>query len=42
MRACAFRSTDPGCGCQGGRCSLRHGVIVSHLDCFNCLRTYGA
>jgi hypothetical protein len=40
MRACIFRSTDPGCGCAGGRCSLRRGAVVSHLDCFDCLRRY--
>jgi len=42
MRACAFRSTGSGCGCAGGRCSLRRGSFVSHLDCFDCLRRYPA
>ena len=40
MKACPFRSTDPGCGCAGGRCSLRRGSVVSHPDCFDCLRRY--
>ncbi len=38
--ACPFRSTGPGCGCSGARCSLRAGAVVSHLDCFACLRRY--
>lgn len=37
MNACPFRSTE-GCGCSGARCALRGGAIVSHLDCFACLR----
>ena len=41
MRCCPFRSTDPGCGCSGGRCALRRGAIVSHRDCFDCLSRYG-
>ncbi len=40
MRECPFRSTDSGCGCAGGRCSLRRGAIVSHPDCFDCLQRY--
>ena len=40
MKACLFRSTDPTCGCAGGRCALRHGVGVSHVDCMDCLRRY--
>jgi hypothetical protein len=40
VKACPFRSTGPDCGCQGGRCSLRQGAIVSHLDCFDCVRKY--
>lgn len=39
MKACLFRSTPPGC-CSGGRCGLRRGARVSHLDCFACLRQY--
>jgi hypothetical protein len=42
MRACPFRSIDTGCGCAGGRCSLRHGAVVSHRDCMDCLRRYPA
>jgi len=40
MRRCPWRSIE-GCGCNGARCSLRS-AIVSHLDCLNCVRTYGA
>lgn len=46
MKACAFRSTDPPCGCSGAWCSLRQDQagrrpsIVSHHDCFDCLRRY--
>jgi hypothetical protein len=40
MKACSFRSSGPGCGCAGGRCALRLGALVSHLDCFDCLRRY--
>jgi hypothetical protein len=40
MNACEFRSTDPTCGCTGGRCGLRAGVAVGHLDCFECIRRY--
>jgi phage-related protein len=36
MHACPFRSVDPGCGCNGGRCADRGGSIVSHIDCFAC------
>jgi hypothetical protein len=41
MNACPFRSRGPGCGCAGGRCALRRGAVVSHLDCFACIETYG-
>lgn len=40
MNGCPFRSTE-GCGCSGGKCALRGGAIVSHIDCFACVRTYG-
>ncbi len=40
MKACIYRSVFPPCGCAGGRCGLRWGAIVSHLDCFACLREY--
>jgi len=41
MKACPFRSDNPGCGCQGnGRCALRGGAVVSHRDCFSCLRRF--
>lgn len=40
MRACPFRSTDPACGCTGGRCALRRGAAVSHFDCMDCQRRY--
>lgn len=39
MNRCDFRSTK-GCGCSGARCALRGGAIVSHVDCFDCLRRY--
>jgi hypothetical protein len=41
LRACPFRSRDSGCGCAGARCALRGGAVVSHRDCFDCLKTYG-
>lgn len=41
MKSCAFRSVDPGCGCSGGRCSLRSAAIVGYADCFACLKAYG-
>ena len=40
MNACPYRSRDAGCGCSGGRCSLRGGAVVSHLECFPCLERY--
>ena len=40
MRACPYRSQDASCGCSGGRCGLRRGGPVSHIDCFDCLRRY--
>lgn len=40
MKACAFRSSRPDCGCAGGRCALRRGGLVSHRDCFDCLQRY--
>jgi hypothetical protein len=39
MKGCPHRSVDAGCGCNGGRCAARGGAIVSHLDCFSCLRS---
>lgn len=41
MGRCPYRSTDAGCGCSGGRCSLRGGAPVSHLDCIPCIRSHG-
>jgi hypothetical protein len=39
MNRCPFRSTGAaGCGC--GRCGLRGGAVVSHLECFDCLRRF--
>jgi hypothetical protein len=40
MKSCPFRSIE-GCGCTGGRCALRGGAAVSHLDCFPCVERYG-
>ena len=40
MNACSFRSRGPGCGCSGANCALRKGAVVSHVDCFDCLRRY--
>jgi len=41
MYACPYRSIDPGCGCAGAKCGLRHAEIVSYADCFECIRQYG-
>ncbi|MGO9111943.1 MAG: hypothetical protein ACLP9L_22180 [Thermoguttaceae bacterium] len=41
MRACPYRSVWPPCGCSGARCGLR-AAIVSHRDCLDCVRVYGA
>lgn len=38
VRACPFRSVTTGCDC--GRCGLRHGAAVSHVDCFACLKEF--
>jgi len=40
MKACEFRSTDLNSGCGCGHCALRGAAIVSHLECFACIRTY--
>lgn len=40
MNDCPYRSRDAACGCSGGRCALRGGAAVSHLDCFDCLERY--
>jgi hypothetical protein len=40
MNVCPYRSA-PGCGCSGGRCGLRGGAAVSHVDCLSCLERYG-
>ena len=40
MGACPYRSRGPGCGCSGAQCALRAGM-VSHVDCFDCLRRFG-
>lgn len=40
VKACQWRSTE-GCGCSGSACALRGGSMVSHLDCFDCIRRYG-
>jgi hypothetical protein len=42
MHACIYRATHPPCGCSGGRCGLRNGCIVSHRECFECLRRFDA
>lgn len=39
MIACPFHSRGHECDC--GRCALRGGSQVSHLDCFACLKQYG-
>jgi hypothetical protein len=41
MKRCPYRARDKGCGCSGSRCALRPASIVSHLDCFACIRAYG-
>jgi hypothetical protein len=41
MKQCPFRSVDPGCGCSGGRCALRHARPVNHRECFACIQRYG-
>jgi len=41
MNACQFRGRDAVCGCSGHRCALR-AAIVSHRDCLECVRVYGA
>jgi hypothetical protein len=38
MKACPHRAVDPGCGCSGARCALKPGAVVSHRDCFACLK----
>jgi hypothetical protein len=38
MNACPSRTRDAVCGCSGARCAERGGAIVSHIDCFTCLR----
>lgn len=40
MNDCEFRSVGPGCGCSGAKCALRGAAVVSHLDCFACLKAY--
>jgi hypothetical protein len=40
VKLCRYRSTT-GCGCSGARCGLRS-AIVSHRDCLDCVRSYGA
>jgi hypothetical protein len=42
VRSCPYRSLEAvptGCGC--GRCGLRGGIRISHLDCLTCVRRYG-
>jgi len=41
MKACPYRSVVPNSGCGCGRCGLRNGATVSHLECFPCLRQFG-
>jgi hypothetical protein len=41
LHACPYRSIDPGCGCAGAKCGLRHGEIVTYAECFECIRQYG-
>ncbi len=40
MKLCPYRGVTPPCGCQGARCALRHGAIVSFDDCRACLERY--
>ena len=40
MKRCPYRAVWPKCGCSGARCGLRSGAVVSHLDCFECVRRY--
>ncbi len=40
VKLCRYRSAI-GCGCSGARCGLRS-AIVSHRDCLDCVRSYGA
>jgi hypothetical protein len=40
-KACPYRALHPPCGCQGARCGLKAGAIVSHRDCFACVEAYG-
>jgi hypothetical protein len=40
VKLCRYRSTT-GCGCSGARCGLQS-AIVSHRDCLDCVRSYGA
>lgn len=41
MKACPYRNTV-GCGCAGAWCGLRPRgkQLVSHLDCFECIKRY--
>jgi hypothetical protein len=42
VNSCLYRSRDAACGCTGSQCALRvTAPIVSHLDCLECMRTYG-
>jgi hypothetical protein len=40
VNLCLYRSRDAACGCSGHRCALRSD-LVTHLDCLDCVRTYG-
>jgi hypothetical protein len=40
MKACPFRSVGAACGCNGARCALRAGAVVSHRNCFDCILRY--
>jgi hypothetical protein len=40
VNLCYYRSRDAACGCSGHRCALRSD-LVTHLDCLDCVRTYG-
>jgi hypothetical protein len=41
MKRCPYRSRGPGCGCSGANCALKGGGVVSHQQCFDCIRRYG-
>lgn len=40
VNLCLYRSRDAACGCTGSKCGLRS-TLVTHLECLECVRTYG-